>query len=714
MSKRYQLVFQGTQAVGNRRVEIMQQVKRLLRLNTQEVITLFEQPPGAVLFETSSHDKAQRLLRTLNHMGARCTLRDTAQPTQTAWQDWRLEDLAQDSSHVFQCHACHYAVRLPIDQPLPTVCPECGVVAAKFAKVADEKRKRERMRQRLIDIERAKERKTIEAEERAQEEALRKEIERQVRRELGLNRRFTDHLRTAALVASVFAVGVGSAMLYNHQLGFDGDAGVATQAPERPGLMVVAENAKTLHLASDLLGALGGAGDRLADPSSPVEGVDTTPWLNAPAPAAGPARQKADETGQAARTDHAGSMSEAEQIAQALRYWSVTTLPAPLTTLRATNLATQLLLAGRIDDAVAATRLAADPGERLTALLALVGHEVLATDAERRRSVERVIRRTFEEHDVEASVVALLALDALHRSAGQADTGQATDARLLSVMRTAQPGTAETVALYALIAAQRAATANPTDTGRWFAEANLALEGVGHTTEQLIALAHLARAYHATGDRPTARRLAVRVRSGINALPADTDAQPAVDQLLQTYTALGSIDIAVDSARLATDAPLQSELRLGELAVHLAARGQRVAALGVVSAVSHPAVSARAHARLSEVAELLGRPRARDQQAEAALDAARPLAHTFRRIIASDFGRAEALGPLPPSTPAADADRQQALVATNLAWRGAADPARQAARDIRDAQLRGDIEQRLLTLAALQTNAEDRQILATR
>ena len=74
----------------------------------------------------------------------------------------------------------------------------------------------------------------------------------------------------------------------------------------------------------------------------------------------------------------------------------------------------------------------------------------------------------------------------------------------------------------------------------------------------------------------------------------------------------------------------------------------------------------------------------------------------------------EALGPLPPSTPAADADRQQALVATNLAWRGAADPARQAARDIRDAQLRGDIEQRLLTLAALQTNAEDRQILATR
>lgn len=174
MKEDYKIVFFGTEADGERKIQVMSQVQRILKLSEHHLVSLFDKPEGVNLYHTADKGAAERLVRRLVAAGAVAKLVDKRAPQPETPDDWDLVDKAVDTSHVFRCRACNHAERLPLTQPLPAICPECGVVAAKYEDVAGKKRERERIRRSVIDLEKAKMEKAEAAADRAREEALRK------------------------------------------------------------------------------------------------------------------------------------------------------------------------------------------------------------------------------------------------------------------------------------------------------------------------------------------------------------------------------------------------------------------------------------------------------------------------------------------------------------------------------------------------------------
>jgi hypothetical protein len=716
MSADYKVIFFGTDAEDDRKIEVMRGVQELLKLSEQHLVSLFDSPQGVTLYHTDDRKKAERLVRRLERVGARAELIDKRAPQNKSADDWEPEEKAEITHQVFQCRACNYAERLPPTEPIPAICPECGVVATKYEHVANEKRKRERIRRSVVDIETARQEKTETAAQRIDEDALRRQIEREVRRELGIASPAAQRVRGGMIAAGVFAVGVLSSMAIDRIWSSPESTRQTVQTSKPATTLGVAESAKTIIHANTVAGVLTGIDwQQVREPpiGNGIASADPEPWLTAPPTAAGGQAESATtpaNSGSAPATSPAMKASDPTINDDAMRAivaaWQSNGVIDPLELLRMQRLATDLIRAGHADQALSTTAWVEDPEQRFRLLTTITEQAVLGADD---TLIHRVRERLNEMSDGNGNpsdaVLALLALENLRERPFDATAQTNVEARLLRLINGSQLAPSDAIVLHALVAAQysRVDAAE-----RWFAEANHAFQRIADPVDQLNALARLTRAYHAAGDRHTADRLVHRVRAGSDALgKAIPGRLQVIDQLVQTYRALGQIDRASQLIEQTASSPFDADLQRARLATALSADNQVTAARGLVTTIVHPVGRARANTRLSAIAAL--RKQFVDAQllADAAVSDIRRLPPAVQSLLTSDLiqalpddvARAHAAAAVTGSGP--QADRRLAIVATNLAWNRVGTSARELSQGIDDETLRIQTQQRIDELGTL-------------
>lgn len=384
MNKRYEVLFDGSAAEGRRRVEIMRQVQRLLGLDAQRVAGLFEREAGEVLFRTSKLDRAQRLIQTLRHIGVNSRLRDTVEPDLPDWEDWQLIERGSHAHHSFRCRSCLYTERLPVAEALPTTCPACGAVAARYQPTRDAGPARP-----------------------AVGGAFRADADTDPRRSSGARR-----LGAAMAVAAL--CGVLGYLWQTQPRPHQADTSApAAAAP------ITAEKTRTLQLVEGLVATL------VVTPGDAQAG-GPTPWRGAAAPASGAAPAAATDATEILDfwAGHAGSDPLLERRLQAagdalLDQGKATAALRGLALLDRTPARWRLLhhLIARVapDDDARRTALAhalqaqhdgaKTPGDRVVALLGLGLLESRETDAD----LLRLLRSTTDGADERATLQAMIA-----------------------------------------------------------------------------------------------------------------------------------------------------------------------------------------------------------------------------------------------------------------------------------------------------------------
>ena len=63
MSADYKVIFFGTDAEDDRKIEVMLGVQELLKLSEQHLVSLFDNPQGVTLYHTDDRKKATSVFR---------------------------------------------------------------------------------------------------------------------------------------------------------------------------------------------------------------------------------------------------------------------------------------------------------------------------------------------------------------------------------------------------------------------------------------------------------------------------------------------------------------------------------------------------------------------------------------------------------------------------------------------------------------------------
>ena len=200
---RYDLVFFGTDLQGAQRVDALAKLAQLMKVPPDQLGTILDQRGGVIArgLASESGSEAQRKLMAI---GIRCNLRPSG-----GWgAGLELVPMEQQANKVV-CPACGQVHRKPEgDTPAPETCESCGVVFAKYDKVALEKKEREQVRRALL----ARQQGVIEQERKDRElreaQERRKKLEEEIRRELGLPRIIASRTRLIGSAAGIYLLGL--------------------------------------------------------------------------------------------------------------------------------------------------------------------------------------------------------------------------------------------------------------------------------------------------------------------------------------------------------------------------------------------------------------------------------------------------------------------------------------------------------------------------
>lgn len=680
MDKRYTVQFFGTAAEGERRLEVMREVQRLLKLDTRQLIALFDASDGVTLLNSDNREQADRMVRSLTYFGARCRLKD-AEATETPdWASWELVDKNAEQVHIFHCRACGHSIRLPVQQALPTTCPECGVVAAKYDQVAQKKRERERIRQSILAAEQAKAEKAGLRAQQAREDALRKQIEAEVRRELGLRYRLNAPWKSIAAAALLIAVGAAGMGTWLNMPDAALPGVVTADAGNRESTHVYRdlEPQQTLYLADRLVQQITEPtpGDNAREPDgSAVAAQDPEPWLNAPATAAGRALPHPDASANTALVAGKAGRTIDETVA----FWLRTSTSGALHAQRVSHLAKALTDQGRFVEALEASELAASAPQRLMLLRAIVSSDLPTADAAVAQHLQQT-QAMRREQPVMQRLVDLMVLDQLARADRQPGGARLTRAAVFDLLDARQVTPVDAIAVYALLAMNADRLQYDRTASDWFAAANALLRDLPGAEQRLSALAHLAVAYQARGDAETARAIAKRIRTIMLSVGEQGQLTDGLATTLSdAFAELQLFDQAVEAADLGAGSTLASQLRRAELATLLAGRGQRFAARGIIATLSDRAARARSRAQCAAIAGLQGdRLEAMRMIARSTADT-RGLPSLLSQAIlsdlpselmaeSSDFATGETTGTLRGAASAQAASRLAKLVSNSRNW----------------------------------------------
>lgn len=709
MEKRYEVHCFGTEAQGDAETEVMRRVQRLLKLERHQLISLFQNTDGLVLIRTSNRDKAERMTRALNHAGIRARLHDQQAKKAPVWESWSLEEKSEDEYHAFYCKACTYSERFGLAEDVPAICPRCGVVASKYERVASKKAERERIRRKVLDLQSARAEKAQREEEVQREKALRKEIEKEIRRELGTKHGWARHARQGAAAAVLLAAGAGGAIAWYNTTGSlpvadtPADTTVVQMAPAMlgPGL----DTERTLFLAADLLDKL--AGDNWQGGLGTGDVPVPIPPMIAPATAAGPGAPSADDGRSAARHAapplQAAPASADDGLQRIISAWFRQSSSGAMRVSQQREMLTQLAESGRIGTAIDLAGMSRNPVRRLELLTTIAEVPAMAARPSIRiKAMERLARGAADDPPPGAALLNRLVADSIRTDGERSD-----DVALRDDLDGLALPPEDAPRLYAAIAAHRARQGDPVSANVWFGDANRAFDRLEAPEARLDVLIDLSRAYALAGETATAEDLAQRVRIGLSALDSQRAGLDRLrGRLIELAADLGQqerLSALLDDPKLS---PLQADLLRGELANCLADRGQLLAARGVIASIRHPAVGARARALLSRSHAMYGQTDTAAMLAEAARSRTADLPQALLQVVLSDLGEIDWAMANPKrmpldqllATPPELTDRALAVVANNLAWNRATAAALDTAGLIGDAALRGQLILRLRVL----------------
>lgn len=222
---RYDLVFFGTELQGAQRADAMAKLAQLMRVSPDQVGAVLRQKDGVIARGLPS-DTGTEAQRKLMAIGIRCNLRPSG------GSDSALELVPMEApATVTACPACgHIHPVAEGDASAPEACEKCGVVFAKYDKVALEKKEREQIRRALL----AKQHDALDREQKERElreaQERRKKLEEDIRRELGLPRVISSPGRLIGSAAGLYMLGL--AMGVAGVFGYDALLGNARAAAE--------------------------------------------------------------------------------------------------------------------------------------------------------------------------------------------------------------------------------------------------------------------------------------------------------------------------------------------------------------------------------------------------------------------------------------------------------------------------------------------------
>jgi hypothetical protein len=693
MTDTFEIVVFGTRKEGEEKRSVIAHVGQLLQLDPAQAAQLFEHPNGVVLTRTDDEDKARRIVKALIGAGAACNYR-TIGRGKGQWQNWELEQQEKPvAKEVFRCPACDYTADLVDGEAAPAICPECHVVVAKYAETEARRLERERIRNNLLAVKQAQaEQQAADAESRRLE-ALRKEIEAELRAELGQKGKIGSRTQLAAAAAAALVIGVGGSLGFTHLTTPDTQAG--EPAITQPAVQLNA--AQSLAIATGLVSGMG-----VQVGNIPAAAPMTNAGLSIGAPS--------DAFTIAPTAIPIAYGPAIEQDGQ----WYEELGSDPVRDARLALTAETQIAGGNIDNVEQVAELLGPSPERVALLTRIADLDANATPAGRAAHAQRIERDIGRLAQLPEKAKALFGAHAVQ--AGQQTPLPAATLRTL-LDQGADASAIERMETEAVIASTYAAQGHLAQADEWFAAANTTLKQMTDPLDQLAALPLLARHYFLAADFDTAQALLGWARRGLMSLPASQRRDDIADDIANTYALTGLVDEAAMTTRFFFPKRADRDRRIARLARESALQGRLIAAQGLATLIESDAMRATTKARIAAVA----RYQQKTDIADVVLGEARREAVEVEglpgRVVASELMRAsidtggEGVETLKRRAASglsaqrdASIDQAKAIIARNLAWVGDMTLATQVSDSIQDPERRlsaSESLQQVIVMAAI-------------
>ena len=224
----YDLIFIGIDTEAADRKASIDSIAELLGLEASEVEHIADKNLRAIVKQGIFLDDAKNFQQQLLRRGGFCNYRPSPK-SQTQFELAPIE--SDDEELMFVCPACAYKEKVATPAELPATCPRCGIIPNKFNKVAAEKHERELVKRRLLNKHKLQEKLAQDEAQRKEQEARRRQLEDEIRKELGLPRVINSRLRLlssgAVLLLLGLGAGAGAVGLYYNLLELPGDWGLS-------------------------------------------------------------------------------------------------------------------------------------------------------------------------------------------------------------------------------------------------------------------------------------------------------------------------------------------------------------------------------------------------------------------------------------------------------------------------------------------------------
>lgn len=203
MEDLFDVVLFGVRDEITDRTKVMREIARILQLDQATMARAASGQAGVVLRKSLPREVAEKYRHALQKAGAICNVR----PAKGERDRLELLDPADYPTEPaeFRCPACGFKQAMTADAAWPRVCPQCGTAPEKYHLVSRKKEERSIIRQRLREAHLEEEAQLQALEKRLREAARRKQIEQEVRRELGFSRLLLWRVRRALGVVAVWA-----------------------------------------------------------------------------------------------------------------------------------------------------------------------------------------------------------------------------------------------------------------------------------------------------------------------------------------------------------------------------------------------------------------------------------------------------------------------------------------------------------------------------
>ena len=200
MEQRYDVVLFGAQD-GQDPNEVARRMAATFSIQATEALEWMSVKSGTVLKKSVDLDEAERFLQALNRIGAKGNYKPTLFTANT---------LALEPKYKrFTCPKCAHVTEYDEGADPPPLCPECGLVFAKFKMVEQRKQEVEEVRTRLRRMHAVREETEEKTRQENEEEQRKRQIEDQLRKEMGLPRLVNRPWKLWSSAAATLVLGAG-------------------------------------------------------------------------------------------------------------------------------------------------------------------------------------------------------------------------------------------------------------------------------------------------------------------------------------------------------------------------------------------------------------------------------------------------------------------------------------------------------------------------